>query len=779
MRVLLLFRAAAGAGKTTYIKEHNLEPYTLSADDLRMRVQSPILYPDGSTGISQKNDKEVWKILFNLLEKRMTKGEFTVVDATNSKTSEMNRYKELADKYRYRIYIIDMTDLPIEECKRRNKLRDAHKVVPDAAIDKMYARFATQKIPSGITVIKPDELDKILYKPIDLSEYKKIHHIGDIHGSYTALIEYLVKATEKDGYIQYGQKHLTNVDGVVAYELIMESLINPEHCYIFTGDYNDRGIENVELLKFLISIYKLPNVFLLEGNHECSLRNYASNIDDYNRNFKETTLSQLNKAVGSGEIKKNDLRQLCRKFGQVCYYTYGDKKVLVCHGGISSMKENLIYVSTEQIIRGVGEYGEYTQCAKSFEKNTDENTYQISGHRNVEGVKVHATNRCFNLEGQVEFGGHLRIVTLNENGFETHEIKNYVFRKKEEKEIVIEKPKELTNADIIKSLRESKFVKEKEMGNISSFNFTRDAFYKKEWNDQTTKARGLFIDTRTNEISARGYTKFMNINETEETKIMNLKSTLQFPVTAYVKENGFLGLISYNKDIDDLMFSTKSVVDYAAQEGDLVNVFKDLYMSIATDEQKQDLLNYVKLNNKSIVCECVHQDKDPHIIEYDSNRIYLLDIINNDFDGAKEPYESLYIASKSFGLMCKEKAFTFGNWEDFYGWYLEATDEDYEYKGRNIEGFVIEDSKDFMIKLKLAYYNFWKMMRGITYTVLKKGYLDKTSSLYNATANYYYGWIKEHRDEFIYKDEKGKVKFDDVNIIALRKKFFEDRTKGE
>lgn len=746
MRVLLLFRGAPGCGKSTYIKEHGLEKYALSADDIRLKIQSPVLSADGKEIVTQKNDKEVWSLLFNILQKRMEKGEFTVIDATNSKTSEINRYKEFADKYKYRIYIVDMTDVPIEECKRRNEKRlPEYKCVPDAAIDKMYARFATQKVPSGIKVIKPDELNTILYRPMDLSQYKKIHVIGDIHSSNTVLQEYLGGELKEDEY------------------------------YVFVGDYLDRGIEPVETLKFLLSIYELPNVILLEGNHEQYLRNYASNIDDYNRNFKETTLPYLNKVIGSGEIKKSSLRQLCRKFGQVCYFTYGDKKVLVSHGGISGMKENLIYVSTEQLIRGVGEYGDYLKCAKAFEANTDENTYQINGHRNIEGCAVHATDRCFNLEGQVEFGGHLRVVTLDENGFETHEIKNNVFRPKEEKVVDSTCLEEvLTNKDIVNSLRNSRYIKEKEMGNISSFNFTRDAFYKKEWNEQTTKARGLFVDTRTNEICLRGYEKFMNVNEIEETKIMNLKDTLKFPVTAYVKENGFLGLISYNKDIDDLMFATKSVVDYAAQEGDLVNVFKDLYLSLADAEQKQNLLDYLRQNNKTVICECVHQQKDPHIIEYDSNRIYLLDIIANDFEGKKEPYDALQTAADSFGLICKEKAFTFDSWEDFYGWYIEVTDEEYKYNGRHIEGFVVEDSAGFMFKLKLAYYNLWKMLRGVTHGVLKKGYIDKTSGLYNATSNYYYGWLREHRDNYIQRDENGKSVVSDINIITLRKQFEKD-----
>ena len=84
-----------------------------------------------------------------------------------------------------------------------------------------------------------------------------------------------------------------------------------------------------------------------------------------------------------------------------------------------------------------------------------------------------------------------------------------------------------------------------------------------------------------------------------------------------------------------------------------------------------------------------------------------------------------------------------------------------------------------MVKLKLAYYNLWKMLRGVTNTVLKRGYIDKTSSLYNATANYYYGWLREYREEFIYKDENNKTKFDEVNIIAMRKRFLEDKMKGK
>lgn len=172
MRILLLLRGSAGCGKTTWIEEKGLRPYTLSADDIRLLCQSPELQVDGTENISQRNDKSVWKILFSILEIRMQRGDFTVIDATNSKTSEMNRYKEMCTTYRYRIYCVDFTNLPIEEVKRRNAGREPLKRVPEEVIDRMYSRFATQKIPSGIKVISPDELDTIWLKLFDMSHYK-------------------------------------------------------------------------------------------------------------------------------------------------------------------------------------------------------------------------------------------------------------------------------------------------------------------------------------------------------------------------------------------------------------------------------------------------------------------------------------------------------------------------------------------------------------------------------------------------------------------------------
>lgn len=469
MRILLLLRGSAGCGKSTWIRENGLERYTLAADDIRLLCQSPLMLPDGTVGISQANDNIVWKTLFNILEVRMQRGDFTVIDATNSKTSEMNRYKEMCESYRYRIYCVDFTHIPIEEVKKRNAGREVYKRVPEEVIDTMYARFATQNIPSGIKVLKPDEINTMWLKMFDMSSYKKIHHIGDIHGCNTVL-----------------QKYLEDNGG-----------IKDDEMYIFVGDYIDRGIENAEVVKFLLSIMNRKNVLLLEGNHERWLWLWASDCVGRSKEF-ETVTKPVLEAAG---ISKKSVRQLYRKFGQCAYYRYGEKVFLVTHGGLSSVPENLSFVATDQMIKGVGNYNDSDKVAEAFFDNTPDYYYQIHGHRNTRQTPVMANDRVFNLEGQVEYGGCLRCVQVDEEGIHCIEVRNQVYKSPEVQEEtageggVTGLPVEIPVEDVIVSLRRNRYIQEKKFGSISSFNYTDKAFEDKIWDEQTTKARGLYLDT--------------------------------------------------------------------------------------------------------------------------------------------------------------------------------------------------------------------------------------------------------------------------------------------
>ena len=73
---------------------------------------------------SFRRNKKVWNLLFQILEDRMRKGELTFIDAMHIYSEDLSIYKKLSEKYRYRLYIIDFTDIKYEELLNRNKQRE-------------------------------------------------------------------------------------------------------------------------------------------------------------------------------------------------------------------------------------------------------------------------------------------------------------------------------------------------------------------------------------------------------------------------------------------------------------------------------------------------------------------------------------------------------------------------------------------------------------------------------------------------------------------------------
>ena len=694
------------------------------------------LKSDGTFRITQEpeNEKKVWNILFEILEHRMSRGDFTVIDATASKTKDIQQYKDLAEHHRYRMYIVDFTDIPIEVCLKQNKMRPEEKWVPEEAIKNIYARFATQAVPKGIKVIKRDEFDTLLEKPVDVSEYKKLVFIGDIHGCYDTLMQY------KD--FKEGLDETTE--------------------YIFCGDYLDRGNQNAEVMKFLTSIMDKPNVCFLEGNHEKYIQLWGEGSETKSREFN--TKTKL--ALESGGYTEKEARMFYRKVRQFSHLLYNGIEILACHGGIPNLNTNLLYIPSMKFIKGCGDYSDYIENTESWMTQTADNCYLVHGHRNTEASEIQIADRVFNLEGRVEFGGSLRIVECEntENGVKWTPIE-LADCQPVDKDLPTEERKIDTIEETITYLRNNRFVAEKDLGNgISSFNFTREAFYKANWTKQTILARGLFIDTINNKIIARSYEKFFKINEVPQTDLAVLRDKLKFPITAYVKENGFLAIVAYDYNHDDLFIASKSTT-----KGDYVEYIKE-----QLNPYRENLLNYLRnsYNNNepiSLVFECEDIEHDPHIIEYSENHLVLLDAIKNTIDYKALPYEVLCDIAKEVGCQVKEKAFEIKTWEDFRSLYSNVQDYDYTYNGRYIEGFVFTDASGFMTKCKTAYYNEWKKLRGVADSALRCGYITRTGMLINALENKFYGFCRDLYNNYYDRVEK-KYPFK-TDIISLRNKF--------
>lgn len=311
-----------------------------------------------------------------------------------------------------------------------------------------------------------------------------------------------------------------------------------------------------------------------------------------------------------------------------------------------------------------------------------------------------------------------------------------------------------SNKEFFNELKNDKSILEKLYGNISSFNFfRRNIGYEHDWVEGVMKARGLFVNNQTYEIVGRSYNKFFGINEKPETMIDNLKHVFKFPLTGYLKENGFLGILGYDTQSDLLVFASKASIG-----GDCAVMFERIFKSTIDDIEA--IKSFCKDENVSMIFEVEDPVNHPHIIEYESEQVVLLDVVYREPNYRKMEYDNLTQVASNFGLKIKQKSVVLNNWDEFFEWYNLIIKEDYLYNGEKIEGFVIEDSNGFMVKIKLHYYLQWKKMRKIKDNMYKDNFRFETDS-FNSIQIRFYEWLKTQGREHIKKS----------SIIQLRKEF--------
>ena len=678
MRTLLLMRGAPASGKSQWIRDNNLEAYTLEADHFRMLLRSPSL---GESGwyISQEDNGPAWELLLDCLEKRMSNGDFVVLDATHTTSKAVNAYKELLNKYKYTVYYYE-PDTSLEECLARNATRTDYKRVPEQVIHRMHKMIKTTTLPKFCRKINSiDEINN--YFTVNLTNrYERVRIIGDIHGCYTALQQAITPWDEKT-------------------------------LYIFCGDYLERGIENKEMMYEMMRLSTLPNTIMLEGNHERHIANFAFNTNlDHSKRFMKEVVAPIVKDMTKKDVEslQRELRLFYKSLRQCYPFSFHGKKYIVSHAGLSYVP-NMTFISTSTFINGYGAYE--TDIAKiydnNYEKGMCQNFIQIHGHRGVPDGKY-----SFCLEGEVEFGGELKYIDITKDSFTKNGIKNDVYDKdymRHEYQNMTQHVIFTQNEDI-NILGNSKLVKVKKCSpNLYSLNFTSRVFHKRLWNEITVQARGLFVDRMTGDVKLRSYNKFFNLNERPETELNNLANTLSFPVEIRTKENGYLAILGVIND--ELVFASKSTT-----EGMHVDLFKNLFQKLPTSLQ-EEIKELLKRNCCSMMFEVISQE-DTHIIKYDQDHLYVLDMIQNTLDVngkhidvsfSRERLAELDSILKKYDtqlisiVKTIQQVNTMDELTNIINKELNSHHES--------EGFVLVDSNGFMTKFKGPYYNTWKYRR--------------------------------------------------------------------
>lgn len=686
MRTLLLLRGLPGSGKSTWMREAGLEAYALSADTIRTLYAGPVLEADGRWRIAGEYDRAVWQELLDLLEKRMQRGELVVVDATHSHPRSFQNYQQLVKKYRYRTYCVDFAAVPSAVCQERNQDREAYKVVPPLEMERMADNLRRSLIPKWVTPVAPAAAMSLLtVEPQDVSHYQAVHHIGDLQGCFTPLQAY---------FDNYG--------------------FQDDELYIFVGDYLDRGTENAAVMTWLLANYQRPNLVLIEGNHEAHLRNWTQHRPARSRQFNQVTAPEL----AAAEINSKKVHGFLYQLREVYYYNFHGTKVLVTHGGLSALPDKLALISSQQLIKGTGTYEDVDTSDAAFAATAPADTYQIHGHRNRFSSPLRVNERCCNLEGKIEFGGELRTVSLTRQGFEERAVPSTI----DATATIIEPVGDLPAAgesengsvsDLVTALRASRGVYEKAQAvpwsHISSFNFKRDVFYNKTWDELNVHARGLFINTAQALIVARSYEKFFNLGERPETQPDVLARTLQFPVRAWVKENGYLGLVGYDPERDELVFASKSSLS-----SDFAGWLRQQFDQLAPPNSppRQAITDYLRDDGgRTLVFEVIEPVHDPHIITYAEPALILLDIVKNSAAFTVADAKERQKIADLLGCRLKRQAASFKNHDSLLGWLKLVQQFDYQYQDQPVEGFVLEDAGGFMVKVKLPWYAFWRQMR--------------------------------------------------------------------
>ena len=317
---------------------------------------------------------------------------------------------------------------------------------------------------------------------------------------------------------------------------------------------------------------------------------------------------------------------------------------------------------------------------------------------------------------------------------------------------------------------------------VNSWQF-RDWDYKRP--DLPTYARGLFTYCRkdgTPEIAARGYDKFFNVGEVDDTKWESVASMTQAPYELSVKENGCIIFIS-GLEGDNLLVCSKHSTgsrDNAelshAVAGDR---WVDKHLK-AVGKTRADLSRELRSRNITAVAELCDDSFEEHVLAYEPKDagLYLHGINLNLPAFATYPGELVHQFADEWGF--KKAQYLIKDDVDSMKTFLSDCAESGSYDGRDTEGFVIRCRKrdtevggnyqDWFFKYKFEEpYLMYRQWREATKAVIS-GKPPRFKKHKDITEQY----LKYARRQLAKDSSIGKAYNQNHGIIAMRNGFLKE-----
>ena len=319
-------------------------------------------------------------------------------------------------------------------------------------------------------------------------------------------------------------------------------------------------------------------------------------------------------------------------------------------------------------------------------------------------------------------------------------------------------------------------------------NMTVDSWKFNDWDykskDLPTYARGLFTTKRKDgqaEIAVRGYDKFFNIDETNNTKWRNIENNTKGPYELSVKENGCIIFIA-GLEGDKLLVCSK----HSTGVRDDVNVshaqagerWVERHVA-SVGKSSKDLARKLREMNVTAVGELCDDSFEEHVLAYDeaASGIYLHGLNYNLPQFATMSGERVHEFADEWGF--KKAKFEVRQDIESVKSFLEGCAETGTWDGRETEGFVIrcqmsEDGgpyNDWFFKYKFEEpYLMYRQWRECTKAVIA-GKLPRIKKHEKITEEY----LQFARRQFI-KDPKLAREYNhNHGIIGMREAFLKER----
>jgi predicted kinase len=162
MTRLLITRGLPASGKTTFARRLQPGVVRVNRDDLRRMLHGRRLFTQWAEGQVSRAQRAAVEALLGAHAD-------VVVDDTNLRAKTVRDWAELAARYSATFEVHDFTDVPLDECLRRDAGRPGEERVGEEGIRRMHARYlAGRRLPLPVPYVAPGGPGTVYDPPAEL-----------------------------------------------------------------------------------------------------------------------------------------------------------------------------------------------------------------------------------------------------------------------------------------------------------------------------------------------------------------------------------------------------------------------------------------------------------------------------------------------------------------------------------------------------------------------------------------------------------------------------------